>query len=678
MTKYRVTFELEKFACTLVLSMLVVLVLCEAESACAQSIRASTASSRPPYEADSHRKLAFPEGASNNALTHFRMMRQLQSLMDDSSEDSELELPDGLDLVRLLSGLDPQLAQKLVGNSAGEFNSKGGSGGRQETLEPMIQEILQKLGRQEAISDQHGTGLMRPSVPPPDSPRSGSQARTAPRNSINRNTNRDEVDAPGRLPATLNSSSDTGNSQQLSSARDQLLREILEARAKGEMPQVNQELVKSLGKRLGGTLTPGGANGPRDEQRAELLKALVSQEESLIPQETGGLSNSDATTRSIPRPSAELKQGGNQGAPNSLRQIEKALLDDSLPGLGKGKQDANQAPGLNPQRRGTPNSIKRPNIRSVPEFLQSMKDTPLPRITEAFPELQGIVPSFSKSAKSKDKVSDWMPKNLAEQLNKKGLGKTIGDMARQASRDVRRNAAEGETQSSSSVLQEVESGLLKALGGATAEVVDIAKDMKPKKKPADAKEANTSKSGAEAKTASASPGATAQSKKSATASFQKKAASWLSKMTTSPTDDTLGSASSGIGGSQGEGGRVLYYSIVLFLLGAVVFLLVRKRVFQVPHHRHGIAGLPHPSEITNSDDVVKAFHTIAANINVETQVWWHHRRAAKVWAAAHPAINNAYATLASLYEQVRYGPDSKPLTAEQLADARRAIQQCQV
>jgi len=81
-----------------------------------------------------------------------------------------------------------------------------------------------------------------------------------------------------------------------------------------------------------------------------------------------------------------------------------------------------------------------------------------------------------------------------------------------------------------------------------------------------------------------------------------------------------------------------------------------------------------PKTIRNRQDIVTAFHVIAARAPEVAATWWTHRRAALALAEADPKSQAAVETLTALYEQARYLPRDAAMTAEQLTEASQAVQ----
>ena len=109
------------------------------------------------------------------------------------------------------------------------------------------------------------------------------------------------------------------------------------------------------------------------------------------------------------------------------------------------------------------------------------------------------------------------------------------------------------------------------------------------------------------------------------------------------------------------------------VLGAAAWWLQRRR----PESETDLAiraAARMPKTIRNRQDIVTAFHVIAARAPEVAATWWTHRRAALALAEADPKSQAAVETLTALYEQARYLPRDAAMTAEQLTEASQAVQ----
>ena len=85
---------------------------------------------------------------------------------------------------------------------------------------------------------------------------------------------------------------------------------------------------------------------------------------------------------------------------------------------------------------------------------------------------------------------------------------------------------------------------------------------------------------------------------------------------------------------------------------------------------------PMPRGINSRQDVIDAFHVIAADSPAVKGNWWTHSRAARALRKLMPQRNNDLSNLTRVYETARYLPPNEELTAEQLQTAREAIGRC--
>ena len=85
---------------------------------------------------------------------------------------------------------------------------------------------------------------------------------------------------------------------------------------------------------------------------------------------------------------------------------------------------------------------------------------------------------------------------------------------------------------------------------------------------------------------------------------------------------------------------------------------------------------PMPRGINSRQDVIDAFHVIAADSPAVKVNWWTHSRAARALRKLMPQRNDDLSNLTRVYETARYLPPNEELTAEQLQTAREAIGRC--
>ena len=83
-----------------------------------------------------------------------------------------------------------------------------------------------------------------------------------------------------------------------------------------------------------------------------------------------------------------------------------------------------------------------------------------------------------------------------------------------------------------------------------------------------------------------------------------------------------------------------------------------------------------PANLQNRQDIVQAFHDLAARCPAVMADWWTHDRAARALAISRPDVDDEVRQLAQLYEQARYQSEDSALTDEQLAAAKAAWLRC--
>lgn len=114
----------------------------------------------------------------------------------------------------------------------------------------------------------------------------------------------------------------------------------------------------------------------------------------------------------------------------------------------------------------------------------------------------------------------------------------------------------------------------------------------------------------------------------------------------------------------------------LFIVcGLAFWLLQKKRVEAQSQVACSTLG-PAPKNLKNRQDIVQAFHDLAARCPAVMADWWTHNRAAQALATSSPDVDKELRQLAQLYEQARYLPEESALTDEQLAAAKAAWLRC--
>ena len=140
-----------------------------------------------------------------------------------------------------------------------------------------------------------------------------------------------------------------------------------------------------------------------------------------------------------------------------------------------------------------------------------------------------------------------------------------------------------------------------------------------------------------------------------------------------PATTILSNGSSGAGTGGGFSPGLL--AGLFIVCGLVFWLLQRKRAeAQLQNSQSDLTSAPR--NLQNRQDIVQAFHDLAARCPAVMADWWTHDRAAQALATSRPDVDDEVRQLAQLYEQARYLPAESVLTDEQLAAAKTAWLRC--
>jgi hypothetical protein len=141
-----------------------------------------------------------------------------------------------------------------------------------------------------------------------------------------------------------------------------------------------------------------------------------------------------------------------------------------------------------------------------------------------------------------------------------------------------------------------------------------------------------------------------------------------------PSTSIMSNGLSGV--ASGGGGFSPRLLAGLFIVcGLAFWMLQKKRVEAQSQNDYSTLG-PAPTNLQNRQDIVQAFHDLAARSPAVMADWWTHDRAAQALATSRPDVDDEVRQLAQLYEQARYLPEESALTDEQLAAAKAAWLRC--
>ena len=120
----------------------------------------------------------------------------------------------------------------------------------------------------------------------------------------------------------------------------------------------------------------------------------------------------------------------------------------------------------------------------------------------------------------------------------------------------------------------------------------------------------------------------------------------------------------------------LYVSVGSLLIAGVAWWTLRRRFgTEAPSGNLQRSKPRLPPNASERERLIHAFHDLIHQSRCGSEEWWHHARAVRQFETQRPQLASAIQSLATIYEQARYAPDSEP-SPEQLAAARAALKQC--
>ncbi len=129
----------------------------------------------------------------------------------------------------------------------------------------------------------------------------------------------------------------------------------------------------------------------------------------------------------------------------------------------------------------------------------------------------------------------------------------------------------------------------------------------------------------------------------------------------------------------GNGGLLALLSLVLSIVVLVIVGYIQKKWFvslwheSITERRQSIK----PWEVSNRNDIVRAYHQLAGTGHNPASDWWTPRRAAQHLATKNPTAGQPLQLLLELYEKARYCPEQFELTDAEIESARRALERCE-
>lgn len=154
------------------------------------------------------------------------------------------------------------------------------------------------------------------------------------------------------------------------------------------------------------------------------------------------------------------------------------------------------------------------------------------------------------------------------------------------------------------------------------------------------------------------------------------ATEWLAD-TVEPETRAVTESDAGLSGS-GLPESISPFAVFLILLtgGGIILWLLQRTVDAGSMKDGNAVHSTAPATLKNRQDIVQAFHDLAARCPISIADWWTHDRAATALAVTRPERTDDVRRLAQLYEQARYLPDESSLSEEQLAAAKAAWLRC--
>ena len=141
-------------------------------------------------------------------------------------------------------------------------------------------------------------------------------------------------------------------------------------------------------------------------------------------------------------------------------------------------------------------------------------------------------------------------------------------------------------------------------------------------------------------------------------------------------DTQSSNSSSSSSGASASSFPILPMILVVAVTG-IVFWMVRRNEQQQQQFATDAANKERPqmpTTVDNREQVVQAFHAIAASVPEVASNSWTHRKAAEALIEAKPDNEFDVETLADVYEEARYQPADAQFTEAQILKARRAVE----
>lgn len=150
---------------------------------------------------------------------------------------------------------------------------------------------------------------------------------------------------------------------------------------------------------------------------------------------------------------------------------------------------------------------------------------------------------------------------------------------------------------------------------------------------------------------------------------------WIASLPEEDAEISEPTSSAIEGDTEVESFRPVTWLIGLLIGGSIWWLLRHRFGTEVPEEGSFRKRPRLAANASERERLIHAFHELVHQSRCGSEEWWHHTRAVRQLTRQKPQLASAIQSLATIYEQARYSPDSEP-SAEQLAAARSALKQC--
>ncbi|MEQ9408141.1 MAG: DUF4129 domain-containing protein [Fuerstiella sp.] len=646
----------------------------------------------------SHRRLELPDGGSSDLQRQMLLLQQLQSLVSNGqSQQSPPTTPPNAASGPAVTPDQLQALQQLMKSFGGRI-PPGMLPDPKDIPPELISGIMSDPNARQQIQDMlkqyaqdrqlpQGSDGRGPDILPPrtDGENSGrrNDINAAPQNgSPGRNTE-SASENPARGSEPSDARTDDSSEQQL--------------------PSMN-ELMNKLKDLQQKYLPEDGADGPG----SDTSDSGYRQQDTTPNSSASPLQNSPAST---PGQSPRRRPASPQTSPQTdddwARLLEQLAERQRQSGRPSDQQPAaGSRNGIGGQDRpgaGTPDQSRDSDISSVQDFLKKFQDVPL-QPSAPLADASSTQPGASAglSRQSRNGSPEPSPKiepsldtgpspeelrrtqqQIKSELDRNGFQQALRRIAREAQQQAQSAANSGSSglpaAGNAPAVRDagVEAALFRALDGVREDLLEIAKEAKFKPGNSDTSMGNRANGSGSAAVRSAGSD---NDRPSAMREFRSSAKDFLSGLIQGPAAAPSRPATpSALPGSSmpGTGNSSFGYVLLLTLAAIAAILFWKLSRPGLLAHEHAAGGTRMKAmHIRTKADVIRAFHQMALTPGRDTEPWWTHHQVVDDLIQRSPKTFDEARLLAQLYEQARYLPADTEFTAEQIQQARDALQWC--